>query len=105
MPVRYEIYAPPGSDSIVSGSQIPRPILTDIDPYKVENGFDRNPIQYVPPGNYRLIDLFSKSELKRIDANLQYKKKDLSFTDVILLPGDYFSIKFLFVRNDALSIV
>jgi hypothetical protein len=108
LPIRYEIFAPPQGDittnTTTSGSQVPRPVLTDLDLIKTESGFDRSPVQYVPNGPYRMIDLLSKPILSRIDAYIQYKHKDLSFSDLIMLPGDYFSIKFLFIRNDALSL-
>lgn len=103
LPVRYEIYGPPQGD-LTSGSQVPRPVLTDLDPVLSSEGFDRSNIKYVPPGNYRMIDMTARDELRRIDANIQYKKKDLTFTDLILLPGDYFAIKFLFIRNDAFNL-
>ncbi len=106
LPIRYEIYAPPQTDlpSASSASQVPRPVLTDLDLIKTADGFDRSPVQYVPNGPYRMIDLFARDELKRIDAFIQYKHKDLSFTDLIMLPGDYFAIKFLLIRNDALTV-
>jgi hypothetical protein len=109
LPIRYEIFAPPQTDdsalgSSGSGSQVPRPVLTDIDFVETDYGFDRTPVQYIPSGQYRMIDMFSREELKRIDAFLQFKNKDLTFDDLILLPGDYFAIKFLFVRNDAVSL-
>lgn len=109
LPIRYEIFAPPQSDipsiaSSTSGSQVPRPVLTDLDLIKSENGFDRSPVQYIPNGPYRMIDMFARDELKRIDSFIQYKHKDLTFTDLILLPGDYFAIKYLFIRNDALTV-
>lgn len=104
LPIRYEIYTPPVSDSAVSGTQVPKPILTDLDPYISTDGFDRSQIQYVPSGPYRLIDLLAKEELRRIDLFLQYKHNDLSFSDLILLPGDYFSAKLLFIRADTLQV-
>lgn len=106
LPVRYEIFTPPQSDSgdIVSSAQNPRPVLTDIDVLLGPEGFDRTPLKYIPSGPYRMIDLMAREELRRIDAYLQYKHKDLSFTDLIMLPGEFFSIKFLFVRNDAFTL-
>jgi hypothetical protein len=111
LPIRFEIFSPPQgangevvSTSSESASQVPRPVLTDIDLIKTEFGFDRSPVQYFPSGPYRMIDLLSKPELKRIDAYIQYKHKDLSFSDLIMLPGDYFSIKYLFIRNDAVAL-
>lgn len=108
LPIRYEVFAPPqgdiGTNVTTSGSQVPRPVLTDLDLIKTESGFDRSPVQYVPNGPYRMIDLLSKPILNRIDAYIQYKHKDLTFSDLIMLPGDYFAIKFLFIRNDALSL-
>lgn len=109
LPIRYEIYTPPQTDvtsntSSTSGSQVPRPVLTDLDLFKNADGFDRTPVQYVPNGPYRMIDMLAREELKRIDSFIQYKHKDLSFTDLIMLPGDYFAIKYLFIRNDALCV-
>jgi hypothetical protein len=105
LPIRYEIFTPPQTEgAATSSSQVPRPVLTDLDLFKTADGFDRTPVQYVPPGPYRMIDMFARDELKRIDSYIQYKHKDLSFTDLIMLPGDYFFIKYLFIRNDALTV-
>ncbi len=108
LPIRYEVFPPPQGDNPQlpsSASQVPRPVLTDLDIFKDPNGPNRSPVQYVPPGNYRMVDLLSRAELKRIDVNIQIKHSDLSFTDLIMVPGDYFAIKFLFIRNDAVSLV
>ncbi len=110
LPIRFEAYSPPsanvesGSVSSQSASQVPRPVLTDLDLIKTADGFDRSPLQYVPPGNYRMVDMFAKPELRQVDAYVQYMHQDLSFSDLMMLPGDSFRIKYLFIRNDALSL-
>lgn len=110
LPVRFETYAPPsqntesGAGASQSGSQVPRPVLTDLDLIRTADGFDRTPLQYVPPGQYRLIDMFARPELRQIDSYIQYMHQDLTFSDLLMLPGDSFRIKYLFLLNDSFTL-
>jgi hypothetical protein len=109
LPIRFEIwpnpqYAQVAPETGAGGQSLPRPILTDISAIKSLQGFDRAPVQYIPTTNYRMIDLFARQELKRIDSQIQWMDRFQEFHDLYMLIGDFFQIKYLFVRNDALSL-
>jgi hypothetical protein len=56
----------------------------------------RPEISYAPPGEYRLIDMYSNSNLYKIDLNVYWKDKWGNLKPLRLLPGCSASVKLLF---------
>lgn len=76
-------------------------ILTDFEP-QIESGNNRSNVrsylQYVPPGEYRLIDLKSNSPIYKTDIQISFITSDQKIYPLKIFPGEYVSIKILF-RN------
>ena len=56
----------------------------------------RPEISYAPPGEYRLIDMYSNSNLSKIDLNVYWKDRYGNLKPLLLQPGCSASVKLLF---------
>lgn len=71
-------------------------ILSDFEiPISATNQY-RPEISYVPPGDYRLIDLYSNYNLSKIDLNVYWKDRYGNLHPFLLQPGCSASVKLLF---------
>ena len=84
------------------GTSVFQPILTDFDAPKNPT-FDKSPLQYIPQGEYRLVDLNGTTPLSRFDLQIYWKDRQNNLYPLLLSPYDYASIKILFRRKGALA--
>lgn len=86
------------SNQVVSGNGLPNitNVLTDFQIALSASNHYKPEISYAPPGEYRLIDMYSNSDLRRIDLQVFWKDKKGVFHPLLLYPGCAASVKFLF---------
>jgi hypothetical protein len=81
---------------IGSGTPNVTNVLSDFEiPISATNQY-RPEISYVPPGDYRLIDLLSNYNLIKIDLNVYWKDRFGNLNPFLLQPGCSASVKLLF---------
>ena len=81
---------------IGSGTPNVTNVLSDFEiPISATNQY-RPEISYVPPGDYRLIDLLSNYNLIKIDLNAYWKDRFGNLNPFLLQPGCSASVKLLF---------
>ena len=71
-------------------------ILTDFQVAVSGTNQYRPEISYVPQGEYRLVDMFSNSNLSRIDLQVYWRDKTGELHRILLYPGCSASVKLLF---------
>ena len=71
-------------------------ILTDFQLAVSGSNQFRPEISYVPQGEYRLVDMFSNSNLNRIDLQVYWRDKTGLLHRILLYPGCSASVKILF---------
>jgi hypothetical protein len=85
----------------INGQINVQPILTDFQP-NVNLGPDaKSTLQYIPPGEYRMIDLVSDTPLNQFQFSVYWTDHTQSLYPLQLSPTDYVSIKILFRRKGA----
>ncbi len=85
----------------INGQINVQPILTDFQP-NVNQGPDaKSTLQYIPPGEYRMIDLISDTPLNQFQFSVYWTDHTQSLYPLQLSPTDYVSIKILFRRKGA----
>jgi hypothetical protein len=76
----------PNISNILSDFEIP---INSTNQYRPE-------INYTPPGEYRLIDLFNNENLSKIDLNIWWKDKYGNLVPFLLQPGCSADVKLMF---------
>ena len=71
-------------------------ILSDFEVHLTSTNQYRPDITYVPQGEYRLIDMYTNSNLHKIDLNVYWKDKYGNLRPLLLQPGCAASVKVLF---------
>jgi len=91
-----KVYSSKSNGMVGSGSTSLSNTLTDFEiAIDAQNSY-RPEISYAPPGEYRLIDMYSNSNLYKIDLNVYWKDKYGNLKPLLLLPGCAASVKLLF---------
>jgi hypothetical protein len=75
-------------------------ILTDFEP--LQDNPIRSYLQFFVTGPYRLMDLISTTPLKTFDVQIYWQDDDQNLYPLDIVPGNSFSIKFLFQKKLAL---
>ena len=70
--------------------------LTDFEIAVDSTNSYRPEISYAPPGEYRLIDMYSNNNLYKIDLNVFWKDKYGNLKPMKLMPGCSASVKIMF---------
>lgn len=85
-------------DNSTSGNGQPNisNILTDFQISVTAANQYRPEISYVPSGEYRLVDMFSNSNLSRVDLSVYWRDKRGFLNPILLYPGCSASVKLLF---------
>jgi hypothetical protein len=85
-------------DRVLSGNGLPNimNVLTDFQIALSANNHYKPEISYVPAGEYRLIDMYANSDLRRIDLQVYWKDRKGVLYPLLLYPGCTASVKFLF---------
>ena len=93
-----KVYSSSSNGMAGSGGSSLSNTLTDFEiAIDAQNSY-RPEISYAPPGEYRLIDMYSNSNLYKIDLNVYWKDKYGNLKPLRLQPGCSASVKLLF-RN------
>lgn len=74
-------------------------ILTDFVPSVVSGPEIRSQFQYIPSGQYRLIDLQSNTPIYSLSMEFKYSVSSGDLNDILLSPGDSATCKLLFTRK------
>jgi hypothetical protein len=98
LPVANEALNVQNTSTITTGNTN-RKILTDFE-FNIESGLSNNTIrsyvQYIPFGEYRLIDLKSNSPIYCFDTQIYFQTKDLNIYPLYINPNESISMKVLF---------
>lgn len=97
IPVRNEYLNTQGS----SGFNNQVSVLTDFSPSVTSGPEIRSQFQYIPNGQYRLIDLNGNIPIYSIGMDFKYSINDGSLNEILLSPGKSASCKLLFTRKGA----
>jgi hypothetical protein len=83
----------------INGQVNVQPILTDFQP-NVQSGPDaKSTLQYLPSGEYRVIDLVSDAPLNQFQFSVYWTDHTQTLYPLKLSPSDYVSIKILFRKK------
>ena len=90
------VYSSQSNGMVGSGTSNLSNTLTDFEIVIDSTNSYRPEISYVPAGEYRLIDMYSNSNLFKIDLNVYWKDKYGNLHPLLLQPGCAASVKVLF---------
>ena len=90
------VYSSSSNGMVGSGTTNLSNTLTDFEIAVDSTNSYRPEISYAPPGEYRLIDMYSNNNLYKIDLNVFWKDKYGNLTPMKLMPGCSASVKILF---------
>jgi len=94
-----KLYNSQSTGMVGSGSPNISNILSDFEiPINSTNQY-RPEINYTPPGEYRLIDLFNNENLSKIDLNVWWKDKYGNMNAFLLQPGCTADVKLMFRQS------
>lgn len=85
-------------NKVITGNGLPNiaNVLTDFQlPLSATNHY-KPVISYAPAGEYRLIDMYGNTDLRRIDLQVFWKDKKGVMHPLLLYPGCFASVKMLF---------
>ena len=91
-----KIYNSAATGLVGSGSTNLSNTLSDFEIAISNTNQYRPEISYTPPGEYRLIDMFSNNNLSKIDLNVYWKDRFGNLKPIRLHPGCSASVKLLF---------
>lgn len=94
-------YIPTSIASQQGGQVTFLPILTDFQPILDNPGDSRSQISYFPQGPYRLINLTGTIPLVHVDITAYWQDLNDAIHPIILLPGTYMAVKFLFIKKSS----
>lgn len=94
--VRHSYYSAPDQ----SGKNVVYPVVTDfLINFDAHDNSPGSVLVYYPTAEYRILDLDSHTPLQNIDISLKVADVKGNVEDLMLMPGDHFSLKLLFTNS------
>ena len=75
------------------------PILTDFSPLTEASGSVRSIFEYLPQAQYRLIDLYTHSPMRKIDMQLYWQDNNDTLYPIFIQNNNSISVKLLFAKK------
>lgn len=99
LPVNKEFIPSTTINSISTGTNSFRPVLTDFIPDLNKSGDSRSRFNYYPQGPYRLIELNSHEPLRKIDLRIYWEDHLQNLYPLFITYGECDTIKLMFMKK------